>query len=63
MDDPTTPPKRKPGRPPAQPGETLDATLALRVETALKEKCDEGGNEWVRTVLRKAPLPKKPPKA
>ncbi|WP_394789095.1 hypothetical protein [Rhodoferax sp.] len=58
----TPPPKRKPGRPPAEPGASLDDFLGLRVETALKRKCEEGGNEWVRATLRKAPLLKKAPK-
>lgn len=52
-------PKRPRGRPPAPPGEALDAKLDMRVTSALKEKVERHGHAWARRVLEKA----KPPKA
>lgn len=51
-------PKRPRGRPPAPPGEVLDAKLDLRVTQALKDKVKLHGDAWARKVLEKAKPPK-----
>lgn len=52
-------PKRPRGRPPAAPGEALDAKLDMRVTQALKDKVERLGHAWARKVLERAKEPTK----
>lgn len=49
------PAPRQPGRPPAAPGEVLDAVLHIRATAAQQAKLGMlGGGAWVRKMIDKA---------